>query len=387
MSRPLTIFLSAAEASGDEHAGRLIRSLRRRLGQDVRFVGAAGPNMAAAGCEVLVDLTVHASMLLGPLLRMGYWLRAISRLKRQLADIRPDIHIPVDSPAMNWHLAKAARKAGAMVVYYIAPQVWAWAPWRVKKLARLTDHVACILPFEQRYLRDRGVAATFIGHPLLDALPQRPDPLSDLAGVWADGDWKVAMLPGSRSGEIKANVRALMQSADLIRRYWPAAKCLLAVRNSADADTIRKACGGGLARNAEIVVGKTANVLARAHFAVAKSGTNTLQAAHFGVPLVTFYRSGPLRYHLLGRWLLKTPHLSLVNILAGKRVVPELIPWYGSAKELSSMVIETMSDLGFLFEAREGLLQVAESLRAPEGGSASDNAANLIASLLERKGW
>ena len=385
MSRDLTIFMSAAEASGDEHAGRLIHSLRRRLGDDVRFVGAAGPHMAAAGCEVLADFTVHASMLLEPILRLPYWLRAISRLKRQIAEIRPDIHIPVDSPAMNWHLARAARKAGAMVVYYIAPQVWAWAPWRVRKLARLTDHVACILPFEQRYLRDRGVAATFIGHPLLDALPARPDPLSDLAGVWADGNWKIAMLPGSRGGEIKANARALRVSADLIRRHWPAAKCLLAVRNAADAETVHTACRGDLARNTEIVVGKTTEVFSQAHFAVAKSGTNTLQAAHFGVPLVTFYRADRLKYYLLGRLLIRTPHLSLVNILAGRRIVPELMPWYGSAKVLSSMVIDTMSDLGFLFEARRGLLEVADSLRAPGGRSASDNTADLVADLLDRR--
>ena len=377
--------MSAAEASGDEHAGRLIRSLRRRFGSDVRFVGAAGPHMAEAGCEVLADFTVHASMMLEPILRLPYWLRAISRLNRQIAEIRPDIHIPVDSPGMNWHLARAAKNAGAMVVYYIAPQVWAWAPWRVKKLARVTDHVACILPFEQRYLRDRGVAATFIGHPLLDALPARPDPLTDLAGAWADGDWKIAMLPGSRSGEIKANTKALNASASLIRRHWPGARCLLAVRNDADAEAVRSACKGGLARNTEIVIGKTTEVFSQAHFAVAKSGTNTLQAAHFGVPLVTFYRADRPKYHMLGKWLIKTPHLCLVNILAGRRIVPELMPWYGSEKELSSMVIDTMSDLGFLFEARTGLLDVADSLRAPGGGSASDNAANLVGDLLERR--
>ena len=378
--------MSAAEASGDEHAARLIRSLRARLGDDTRFVGAAGPHMAAAGCEVLADFTVHASMLLEPILRLPYWLHAISRLKRQLAEIAPDVHIPVDSPALNWHLAKGARKAGAMVVYYIAPQVWAWAPWRVRKLARLTDHVACILPFEQRYFRDRGVAATFVGHPLLEAMAPRGEPLSDLAGAWAHGQWQIAMLAGSRSGEIKANAKALMRSARLIRRHWPAARCLLAARNQADADTILAACKGQLARNAEIVIGKTAQVLARAHFAIAKSGTNTLQAAHFGVPFVTFYRASRLKYHLLGRWLIKTPHLCLANILAGRRIVPELMPWYGSERELSSMVIDTMSDLGFLFEARQGLLDVDDSLHGPGGLSASDNTANLVADLLDRKG-
>ena len=382
--RAPTIFLSAAEASGDEHAARLMGALRRRLGT-VRFVGVAGPHMAAEGCEVLADFSARASMLGGPLLRLGYYVRAIRRLQRQIGRIRPDVHVPVDSPAMNWHLAAAARKAGSTVVYYIAPQVWAWAPWRVKKLARLTDHVACILPFEQRYFRDRGVAATFVGHPLLEALPPRSEPLSDLAGAWAHGEWKIAMLAGSRSGEIKANSKALMRSAKLIRRHWPAARCLLAARNQTDAETILAACKGKLARNAEIVIGQTAEVFAEAHFAIAKSGTNTLQAAHFGVPFVTFYRAGRLKYHLLGRWLIKTPHLCLANILAGRRIVPELMPWYGSERELSSMVIDTMSDLGFLFEARQGLLEVDDSLHGPGGLSASDNTANLVADLLDRR--
>jgi lipid-A-disaccharide synthase len=114
--------MSAAEASGDEHAARLIRSLRKRLGPEVRFVGAAGPHMAEAGCEVLADFTVHASMLLEPVLRLPYWLRAISRLKRQIAEIRPDIHIPVDSPGMNWHLASAAKAAaGSSTIWAILP--------------------------------------------------------------------------------------------------------------------------------------------------------------------------------------------------------------------------------------------------------------------------
>ena len=139
--RPLTIFLSAAEASGDAHAANLIRAIRE-ASPGARFIGVAGERMAEAGCEVLLDLTHRASMLGGPLLRLGYYWRQVRRAKKAIRAIRPDLCIPVDSPAFNWHVAKAARKAGAKVLYYIAPQVWAWATWRVRKLARLTDRAA-----------------------------------------------------------------------------------------------------------------------------------------------------------------------------------------------------------------------------------------------------
>ena len=175
MSKPPTIFLSVAEASGDLHAAKLAAALRRRLGE-VRLIGAAGPLMRAEGCQSLIDLTASASMMLGPLTRPLYYLRALRKLQESIRRLRPDVVVPVDSPALNWHVAAAAREAGAPVMYYIAPQVWCWAPWRVRKLARLTDAVACILPFEQRYLRDRGVRATYVGHPLFDDIPPAPSP-------------------------------------------------------------------------------------------------------------------------------------------------------------------------------------------------------------------
>jgi lipid-A-disaccharide synthase len=386
LAKPLTIFVSAAEASGDEHAARLMRSLRRRLGE-IRFVGVAGANMEAEGCEVLADFTKEASMLGGPILRLGYYLRAIRRLQRQIAEIRPDMHVPVDSPAMNWHLAAAAKKSGSPVVYYIAPQVWAWAPWRVRKLARLTDRVACILPFEERYLRDRGVRAEFVGHPLFDALPPRPDPLPDIAEAWSEGNWRVAVLPGSRPGEIRHNMPALLVAAEAIRRRWPAARCVLAARTEEDASAIRAACPDDLPPHLEIAVSRTVEVLSGAHFALAKSGTNTLQAAWFGVPMVTFYRASRFEragYRVLSSWLIRTPHFALVNLLAGRRVVPEIMPWSGSPRQLTDMVIDTMTDFGYLFQARRELIEVIDELRQARPGSASDNAADLVARTLGR---
>ena len=384
-SQPVTIFISAAEASGDEHAAGLIRAVRSRRA-DVRFVGAGGPRMAESGCDVLLDLTKTASMLTGPLLKLGYYWRAVRRLQRAMQEIQPAVHVPVDSPAINWHLAATAGKLGAAVVYYIAPQVWAWAPWRAGKLARLADRVACILPFEQAHLRACGVNATYVGHPLFDSLPERPASLPDLAEAWADGSWRVTLLPGSRPAEIRHHAPALLAAADAIRRRWKNAQCTLTARTDQCAEAIRNSAGpAGLP---EIAVGRTPQVLKNSHFAVVASGTVTLEAAHFGVPMVVFYRTGRLlgaARRLAGRRVVPTRQFSLVNILAGRRIVPELIPWYGSTKQLTETVIETMNDLGYLYEMRQDMLSVVEPLHAGDGRTACENTADVVVETLEEK--
>ncbi len=384
-SRPTTIFLSAAEASGDEHAARLIEAIRRRL-PDARFIGVAGDRMAEAGCEVVADLTKRASMLGGPFRQLPYYVRTIRRVQRQIREIAPDIHVPVDSPAMNWHLASVAKSIGTPVMYYIAPQVWAWAPWRAAKLAHLTDQVACILPFEQRYLRDRGVNATYVGHPLFETLPGRPEPPPDLAEAWAEGTWQVAMLPGSRPGEIRAHSRALLATARAIQRRWPRSRCVFTARSDACAAAVRKACRDA---DVEIIVGRTREQLGRSHFAVAVSGTVTMEVAYFGIPMMIFYRTSRLLRAMLravGRWGVPTPHFSLVNILAGKRIVPEVIPWHGNSRPVVDLAMEMLNDIGYLFEVRQELIDLIDPLRTATDLTASDGAAELVCRTLEKAG-
>ena len=385
--RPVTIFISAAEASGDERGAELIRALRRRRPQ-AHFVGAAGAKMAEAGCEVLVDMTRYASMLAKGVFQLWYFIPTILGLQRSIRRIRPDIHVPVDSPAINWHLASASKAIGTPVVYYIAPQVWAWAPWRVRKLARLTDHVACILPFEEQYLRDRGVKATYVGHPLFDTIPPRPDPLPDLTEAWLEGTWRVALLPGSRPGEIHDHTHALLDVSQAIRKRWPQAQCRFIAHTESDVGAIRRAIPNGRQGDVEIAAGKTRQVLAESHFAVAKSGTVTLELAHFGVPMVVFYRVHRLAraiHRFAGPWAVPTEMFSLVNIMAGRRIVPELIPWRGNLGRLREMVLEVMDDLGYLVEARQNLLEVINPLRVASPQTASDNAAEVICRVLERR--
>ena len=384
--RKPTIFLSAAEASGDSHGAHLVRSLRERL-PEARILGVAGPKMAAAGCEVIADMTTRASMLGGPLTQLGYYVPLVLGLQRKIRQLAPDVVVPIDSPALNWHIAKAARKAGSSVVYYISPQVWAWAPWRVKKLARLTDHVACILPFERRYLQDRGVRAKYVGHPLLDSLPEPPDPMPDIVSAWSEGSWNVVLLPGSRSSEIKGHGKALANCSRTIRRRWPKAKCSFSVHDQRAAD-----CLSAVAKEngIEIVVGQTHKIISEAHFAIAASGTVTLEVAHFGVPMVIFYRTSLMTgmlHRIFGRSrkVVGTPHLSLVNILAGRRIVPELIPWHGNTRKLREMVMDVMMDLGYLLETRQRLQELTASLHGPNGLSASENTADLIVRTIENR--
>ena len=382
--QPATIFLSAAEASGDAHGAALIESIRR-LVPDARFVGAAGQKMAQAGCEVIADLTHQASMLSGPLLKLGYYIPMLLRLKRAIRKIRPHVHVPIDSPALNWHLTATARAVGTPVAYYISPQVWAWGPWRVKKLARLTDRVACILPFEQRYLRDRGVNATYVGHPLFDRLWASGDPPEppDLLDAYGEGTWRVALLPGSRTGEIAAHTKALLTCARAIHRRWPQSQCTFCAADDRAAEAIRKRIGRA---DIPVAPGDTARILARSHFAVTASGTVTLEAAHFGVPMVVFYRASRFvdLVHLAGApfGILATPHLSLVNILAGRRMVPELMPWHGEVDRLVDIVLEVMDDLAWLIETRSRLREIVAPLRAAPGQTASDNAAKLVVDLM-----
>ncbi|MBN1941782.1 MAG: lipid-A-disaccharide synthase [Phycisphaerae bacterium] len=383
---PPTIFLSAAEASGDHHAAGLIHALRRRF-PDAKFLGAAGPEMSAAGCESILDLTQKASMVAGPLANLRYYHRAVKQLQRAIREIHPDVFVPVDSPALNWHLAKAAKAVGTPVMYYVAPQVWAWARWRIKKVRRLTDHVACILPFEEAYFRQRGVAATYVGHPLFDSLPaqRQAGDCPDLIDAWRTGQWRVALLPGSRPGEIKRHAPALANTAEAIRRRWPEAKCTFTAVNARAVEQIRTHAGRD---DLDIVAGQTETVLSEAHFAVAASGTVTLSVAHFGVPMVILHRVGMFErilFRLLGRRLIHTKHLSLVNILAGRRIVPELMPWYGSEKQLLDAVMLCMDDIGWLTTTRRKLLDLTRPLPAANHRSAAENTADIVAEMMGKK--
>jgi lipid-A-disaccharide synthase len=377
VKRDPLIFITVAEASGDRHAAGLVRAIKQQC-PGARFIGAGGPLLAAEGMEILTDMTRQASMLGGPLLKLRYYHRNVKLLSKAIREHQPDIVVPVDSPALNWHIAKAARKAGCPVMYYVAPQVWAWAPWRIRKIRKFTDHVACLLPFEEAYFRSRDVAATFVGHPLFDHLPSRPERLPDIDAAAQTGQWRVALLAGSRPAEIVSHAPALAAVAKAINARWPEARCVLTAPHAEAAANIRKAIGEC---ELPIEVGRTAEVLADCHFAVATSGTVTLEAAWYGVPMVIIYKAWMLGYHLLAKHLIRTPHLSLVNILAGGELVPELMPWNGDVDKLVMTTLAMMEDTQRLKDVRQELLSITKPLHDP-ARRACDRTAELVLSMI-----
>ncbi|HMB95123.1 MAG TPA: hypothetical protein VKK61_03710, partial [Tepidisphaeraceae bacterium] len=214
------MFITVAEVSGDKHAAQLVRSLRQ-LDPDLIIEGHGGPEMAEAGAKVHCETVGNAAMGWRGALRIGEIYRVLRWTKTYFDGNRPDLHIGVDSPSMNFHFARAAHRRGIPVLQYVAPQLWAWQEWRIKKVRRLIDRLACILPFEEEYFRRHGVAATFVGHPLFDELaahrdhsngehfPQRP-PI-------------IGLLPGSRKSEAAANFPHQLQVAQQILKEFPLA--------------------------------------------------------------------------------------------------------------------------------------------------------------------
>ena len=336
------VFISAAEPSGDRHAASLIREMRR-ICPELTFLGLAGPAMQAAGCQAIEDLTGRAVMLLGALQLAGHAHRLLGRIHRMLVAHPADLVILVDSPALHLPLAKRAKSAGCPVLYYIAPQLWAWAPWRIGRLRRRVDRLAVILPFEEAYFRQRGVEARYVGHPLIEQLqaqPPRPDAVRQFR---QQGQLVIACLPGSRQHVVREVLPGQIEVARAIAARHPHALFLFAAASAALANGIRDALAGeSLASRVEL--GHNAEILAAADLALCASGTATLEVAYHRVPMIVMYNGSKWGYRLIGRWLIRTPHLSLVNILAGRPIVPEFMPYYTSTAPIVAEALDLLAN-------------------------------------------
>lgn len=334
------MFISAAEASGDRHGAELIRAIRD-LRPGATFFGVAGPAMQAAGCEALEDFTARATMLVGAVRLAGHAFRLVRQVGRTVRDRQTDLAVLVDSPALHLPMARHIRSAGCPVLYYIAPQLWAWAPWRIRRVRRRVDRMAVILPFEEQYFRDRGVAADFVGHPLatqLAAEQPSPEAVEELRPL---GRPLIACLCGSRKHVVEEVLPGQIEVARAIAATYPQAGFVFAAASDRTAGMIRGALAGERFRY-RLEVGRNAEVLSAADFALCASGTATLEVAWHGVPMIVMYNGSKWGYRLVGRWLITTPHLCLVNILAGRRIVPEFMPYYTSTRPIADEALRIL---------------------------------------------
>lgn len=368
-----SVFFSVADASADVHTAGVIRCLRSRLGE-VRCVGLGGAKMAEAGCRLVQNPVDRSAMLGHALGQVGYYFRLLGEVKRFFEASRPDLVVVVDSPAWNFHVAKAARRRGIPVLYYIAPQLWAWGAWRSAKLRRSADRIACILPFEEGWFGERGISATYVGHPLFEGERQAG---GDCWGGQAGGFPTVALLPGSRSHEIKRLWPAMVQISQRIVEAYPEARFRCAAVSEKVARELREQVRGGLA--IDVQCGAVAAVTRGAALTVAASGTATLEVAGAGCPMIILYHVPGWQWHLIGRWLIKTKHLSLVNILAGRELVPEFMPLGSRTEEAGRVAVELLGDAG----RREQIRRDLEGLTAPlRRGQASARVTEMIVEML-----
>lgn len=353
------IFISAAEPSADAHCAALITSLKQST-YNIEFVGVGGPKMAAAGCNLLESITSRAAMIYNAFAQVGFFYKLIKRVTRYLQSNKVDLVIVCDSPAFNFHIAKAAKKAGLKTLFYVAPQLWSWAGWRIRKLRKYCDKLCCILPFEQNWFSQRGVDTTFVGNPILDELTP---PLTSYRKKFLDFDPEnahFAILPGSRTAEIATLWLPMQQIAIRLKQKYPNAAFTTVAVDAERQKQLKNAQIPGFQCN--YAIGSVSETARNADFAIVASGSATLQIAAVGCPMVIMYQSSKILWHILGRWLLTTKYLSLVNILANKELVPEFMPYFGSITPILAAIETLLEDNNELAQTSDALIQLAEPL-------------------------
>lgn len=363
----------AGEASGDLHGASLARALAR-LAPEWTLVGMGGSRMRVAGVRLLhgieetsvVGLTEVAG-------RLPALLRAFRRLGRYLAAAKPRGLVLIDFPDFNLRLARKASALGIPVVYFIAPQVWAWRRGRLRTIARHVSRVLAVFPFEVGLYQEAGVPVEFIGHPLLDVLP-RLDRGEAREGYASEQETLIGLLPGSRREEVSRLLPVMVEAADRIRARHPRARFVLPLAPTIPADAVAKALQGG-GTEIRVVSGETYRVMAGADLLLLASGTATLEATCFGTPMVVVYRVSPLSY-AIGRLCIRgVTHIGLPNIVAGRGIVPELIQRAATSAALTHEALTLLEDA----EARAAQLAALAEVRARLGQTgAVERAARII---------
>jgi lipid-A-disaccharide synthase len=372
------IMLIAGEASGDLHGANVVKALKKKTG--LNFIGIGSKALRKEGVRILMDS--HELSVVGiteVFSKLPHILKGIRAARRAISQFKPELLILVDFPDFNLFIAGIAKRMGIPVLYYISPQVWAWRSGRVKKIRRLVDHMAVILPFEADFYRKHGVSATFVGHPLLDTVR----PLSrTIFENNISGPPVLGLLPGSRDKEIFNHLPVMLDAARRLKGHFPDLKVLVSLASFLDrrfVEEIIKNYQGSL--QVELVEGGAANTFNRSTILVAASGTVTLEAALAGIPMVIVYRVSPLSYRL-GKALIRVKYISLVNLIARRELLPELIQEKASCENIFSAVKNMLDNPGQMLLLHKKLLWMRHAFGGP---GASDRVADIALDMIKRK--
>jgi lipid-A-disaccharide synthase len=368
---PRRVMLVAGEASGDAHGAHLVQALRR-MDPALTFWGIGGQAMRDAGVHRAVDAAELAVVGISEVLsQLPAIYRGFRKARRMLCDLAPHLLVLIDFPEFNLRLAAVARRLGIPVLYYISPQIWAWRRRRVHQIGRRVDHMAVILPFEAQFYRRHGIPVTFVGHPLMDRQwpsDERP----------AGAGRTIGLLPGSRNSEVRRLLPLLLEAARQMQHQCPELRVLLSQADSVDRHLVQRIRGQVVGPGQLEVVRNTEAIFRRADLVVAASGTVTLEAAICGVPMIIVYRVSPLSYRL-GKALIRVPHIGLVNLIAGRGVVPELVQADADPRRVARCALDLLADPARLEGMRQELARVRRRLGA---AGASERVAGLALAIM-----
>ena len=357
--------ISVGEASGDRLGAGLAAALRQR-DPAIELVGMGGPQMRDAGVRLVQDSAeVSVVGIWEVLARLPQIRRAMHRLERVLEDERPDLLVPIDFPDFNLRLAARAGRSNIGVVYFVSPQVWAWRPRRVHQIRRLVREMLVLFDFEREFYRNADVPVTWVGHPLAEAPPDTSD-LADLrrrVGLQPDST-VVALLPGSRAGEIKRHMPVLLGAAALLRRERPALEFLVPLAPSAPGCAVRDTIRDSGLERIHVHAGDFPGVLRVCTAGAVASGTASLDAAMVGLPMVVIYRMSPITYWI-GKRLIQVDHIAMPNLIAGKGIVPELLQDECNAARIAAELDRYLGDPSHAESVRNALQAVSRKLGDP----------------------
>jgi len=374
---PREILISAGEASSDRYAAMLVEELRR-VWPEARFFGCAGPRMLAEGVEPVIEAESLAVVgLVEVIAHLPRIWRQYRKLLAAARKTRPQLAILTDSPDFNLRVVRRLKAMGVPVVYLVAPQVWAWRKGRIPLMRRTISRLLCIFPFEEAFFRKNGIAADYIGHPLAGQIRPRLEKSEFFRKHrLAPNRQLVTVLPGSRKGEAARHLPALVEAVERIYRQQ-ATHFLLPASETTGAAFFRERIGRA---PIQVIEGETWEAIAHADLALAASGTVTIEAALAGTPMITFYKVNAVSW-LLGRLLVRVPFYSMVNLVAERAIVPELMQERMTGKELAANALWLLQDEPARGRMRQDLAEVARRLAG--GGRAMEKAAGLVEEFME----
>ncbi len=379
---PKKIFLIACEASADSHTAYLVQALKKHV-PDAELRGLGGPKMAASGVNLLQDMTKISALGLGDVIRQYFTYRKI--FYEALNDVKrwqPDVVVLVDSPAFNLRFAKKLKNQTPKipVIYYISPQIWAWGGRRIHTIKRIISKMLCILPFEIALYEKAGIPCEFVGHPLIDhmKISRGRDEMRKKLGV-SNSQWAVGLLPGSRQSEVRRILPIMLKAASHLQRDLPNTLFFLAESSNVENTVYEE-----VFRDADVRVQRFSDHfyehIAAMDFALVTSGTATLETALAGTPFFLLYKTSGSTY-FLGKHLIRVPYLGIVNLLAGKRVVPEFIQQDAHPETIAHEAKVLLKNKELYGKMKQEFLEVRAKLG--EGG-ASIKAARAVMEFLKK---